>query len=390
MTLSNPSSDEEPKKKSLKLLLRLKPVAEVETSVGCIYLYPLRVRDMIDFEKLEPADAAEQVRNFLNSIGSQTLESDEAPERISLDPEIAKRLSDDEVEQLAEAYVRSFEWQTAREGSQERKPVAREAGETASAYLIRLVKDEVEHYHQVVKRLNDKMFGSTQSLFDQVRKSTSALGSTLRAYGELTKFARPALREIQPIRTDHFDSLSRQIEQQACERAEERAEEMELTRLTGQMTAESAKTLKDLAEAATTMMEQMDERDRKSDKFTREQIEAAGEQIKIGIWSIRAAIVLGVFALIVSGLSLFQDWKNNIADNRWQSEVLISIEAGNQQRSAFELENQALREQVQLLDARIAHLEAAQRAGAQISKGIASASRRATSPDSTLSPLGNP
>jgi len=54
MTESNPSPGEEP---TLKLPLRSKPATDVETSVGRVYLYPLRVRDMTDFEKLEPGDA---------------------------------------------------------------------------------------------------------------------------------------------------------------------------------------------------------------------------------------------------------------------------------------------------------------------------------------------
>ena len=61
----------------IKDLLRSKPVADVETLAGRIYLYPLRVRDMTDFEKLEPGDAVSQIRAFLPSIGSLTVESDE-------------------------------------------------------------------------------------------------------------------------------------------------------------------------------------------------------------------------------------------------------------------------------------------------------------------------
>ena len=57
MTQSSSPSGEEPKKTSLKLLLRSKPTADVDTSAGRIYLYPLRVRDMTDFGKLEPGDA---------------------------------------------------------------------------------------------------------------------------------------------------------------------------------------------------------------------------------------------------------------------------------------------------------------------------------------------
>lgn len=355
MTESKQPNGDEPKKKSLKLLLRSKPVAEVETSIGRIYLYPLRVRDMTEFEKLEPAEAIDQVRNFFTSIGSLTLESDEKPDRIPLDPEIAKTLSDDEVELLSEAYVQSSVWQKVREGDDDRKPVAREDGETASAYLIRLMRDEVEQQHQSAKKLHEKMLGSGRSLFDQVRKSTSALGSTLSAYEQLTKFAKPAPLEIQPIRTDHFDALNRQMAEQARERAEERAEEMALTRLTGQMTAESAKTLKDLAEAATTLMEQFDERDQKTDKSTR-------KQITIAVWSVGISAVLALLALIVSGFAFVQDRDNSSSGDQWQVKLLTAIEQGNQQRSAVEIENQTLREQVKSLDSRIVDLEAAQRA----------------------------
>ena len=158
-----------------------------------------------------------------------------------------------------------------------------------------------------------------------------------------------------------------------------------MVRLTWKKTAESAKTLKDLAEAATILMEQLDERDRKSDKFTREQIEAAGDQIRIGVWSIRAAIVLGGLALMVSGLSLFQDWKNNASGDQWQTKLLTAIDAGNQHRSAAERENQALRDQVNSLDSRTADLEAAKRVAADANKE-ALADRPVGNPGSTRAP----
>ncbi|OOK51970.1 hypothetical protein BM548_18360 [Pseudomonas aeruginosa] len=354
----------------IKDLLRSKPVTHIETSAGRIYLYPLRICDMTDFEKLEPGDAASQIRGFLPSIGSLTVESDESPDRIPLDAEIASGLSDDEIEWIAEAYGNSSAWQATSESSQGRKPALREADETASAFLVRLLKAEVEDYHQSAKRMRDKMFGSARSLFDQaqkstnlfdqVRKSTSALGSTLNAYDELTKFTRPAL-EIQPIRTDRIDALNRQMAQQARERAEERAEEMELARLTGQMTAESAKTLKDLAEAATTLMEQFDERDRKTDKSTR-------KQITIAVWSVGITAVLALLALIVSGFAYLQDRGNSSSGDQWQVKLLTAIEQGNQQRSAVQHENETLREQVNILGAHIADLEAAQRAAAAAAK----------------------
>lgn len=389
MTQENPPSDEKPKKNTLKMLLRSKPAAEVETSVGRIYLYPLRVRDMADFGKLKSGDAISQISAFLPSIGSLTVESDEAPERVPLDAAIAADLSNDEIERIADAYVKSSAWQTIREGAQERRPAVRETGEAASAYLVRLLRAEVDDYYQSAKRMHDKMFGSTRnfldhvqkstSLFDQVRKSTSILGTTLSAYEELTKFTKPTPLEGHPIQTDHISRVNNFLAEQARERAEERAEEMEMTRLTGQMTAESAKTLKDLAEAATTLMEQMDERDRRTDQTTR-------KQITIAVWSVGISAVLALFALIVSGFAYFQDRNSNKSGDQWQAKLLTAIEQGNQQRSTVERENQALREQMTALDARIVELKAVQRSTAEASKAASLAARRETNPDSTITP----
>lgn len=358
MTDANPNPGDEPKKNSLKLLLRSKPAAEVDTAAGRIYLYPLRVRDMTDFEKLEPGDAVTQVRNFLTSIASLTVESDEAPERIPLDPEIAKTLSVDEVEQLAEAYVQSSGRQTVREDGQDHKPPSREEGEAASAYLIRLMHHQVEQQIQASKQLREKMLGSSSSLFDQVRKSTSALGSTLSAFEKLTKPSLESTLEIHPIHTDHFSRVNNLMAEQARERAKERAEEMALTRLTGQMTAESAKALKDLVDAATTMMEQMEARDQKTDQATR-------TQIKIALWSVASSAVLALVAAILAGFSYFQDRDNNTAGDQWQAKVLTAIEQGNQQRSALERENQALLAQVKSQGTRLEGLEASQRTTAK-------------------------
>ena len=358
MTGLTPTHGDEPKKKSLKLLLRSKPVAVVDTSADRIYLYPLRVRDMTDFGKLEPADAINQVRSFLTSIASLTVESDEAPERIPLDPEIAKRLSDDEVEQLAEAFVQSSGWQTVREDGQDHKPPSRGEGEAASACMIRRMQHEVEEQIQVSKRLREKMLGSSSSLFDQVRKSTSALGSTLSAFEKLTKPSRQSTLETNPIHTDHFSSVNNLMAEQARERAQERAEEMALTRLTGQMTAESAKALKDLVDAATTMMEQMEARDQKTDQSTR-------TQIKIALWSVASSAVLALVAAILAGFSYSQDRDNNTAGDQWQAKVLTAVEQGNQQLSALGRENHALLEQVKSQGTRIGSLEANQRTTAK-------------------------
>ena len=348
MTQENPPSGDSPKKATLKLLLRSRPATDVETSAGRIYLYPLRMRDMADFEKLESGDAVSQIRAFLPNIGSLTVESDEAPERVPLDAAIATGLSNDEIEWIADAYVRSSAWQTTRESS-ERKPVVREEGETASAYLIRLVKDEIQHQHDAAKQLHEKIVGSSRGLFDQVRRSYTDLGSTVKAFESIS---RPTL---EPSLSRNHLEINNHLAEHSARMARERSEELEMVRLTGQMTAESAKTLKDLAEAATTLLEQMDERDRRTDQSTR-------KQITIAVWSVGISAVLALFALIVSSFAYVQDRDSSSSEEQWQVKLLAAVEQGNRQRSAAEHENEALREQVSVLGARIAVLEAAQHA----------------------------
>ncbi|MEN3113092.1 hypothetical protein ACFONG_15995 [Uliginosibacterium paludis] len=342
----------------LKVASRLRPVTEAGTSVGRIYLYPLQEKDLNNFEKLPPADVIKQVRNLLTSIGSLTLESEEAPDRIPLDPEITTTLSQEEVEQLAEAYVKSSEWQTALKDSQERTPVAREAGEKASAYLIRLVEDEVQQLGQKTKQRHEKMLGSSRGIFDQVQKSTDALGVTLSEFEKLTKSHGVTAAGSYSASKDDLSEVNSLMADLAWTRGEERAEELELHRLTGQMTADSAKALKDLVAAATKMMGDMDARDIRNDKSTR-------RQIIIAVWSVGISAVFALVALIFSVLSYFQDRNNNTTDDQWQTKVLTVIEQVSQQHSALQRETQALQAQVELQGARITELRAIQRATAK-------------------------
>src|SRR5690606_22703979 len=106
-------------------------------------------------------------------------------------------------------------------------------------------------------------------------------------------------------------------------------------RLTGQMTAESAKTLKDLAEAATTLMEKLDQRDRKTDKTTK-------RQISIAVWSVGITAFLALLTLMVSCVAYLQDRRNSASEDEWRAKLLRAVEAGNEQSSSAERENQSL------------------------------------------------
>lgn len=361
-----------PKKKGLNLSLFLGPTTDVQTSKGQIYLYRPRVSDYTSFEKLSASEPTGRFREFLPHVASLSARSKLEKEREPLAQELVAQLSNEEVEALAEAYASSTALQTARVGSKEKSGLPREEGESATSYVDRLLKKQLADHVEDMRRMREQMFASTSSIFDQVRKSSSALGSTLSEFDRLTRdkvsFTLPEQR------MDHFNAIN----EHHARLARERAEELEMVRLTGKMTAESAQTLKDLAEAATVLLERLDERDQKADQSTR-------KQIKIAVWSVGISAVIAVLALVVAGFAYFQDLNNGRSGDKFQAELLAAVKEGNRQQSALQQENQRLRMQVEVLEAKIARVAEAQSAKPP-SNNVASAARRATSPGSTVPP----
>jgi len=319
-----------PKKKGLNLDLLFGPVKHVPTSIGTLHLYGLRVSDMSAFVSSSGSDAISRVRSFLPHIASLTEAKGFKDERPPLTTEEVDRLSVVEVETVAEAYAELLLRGSRIKDDEDTAKPERESGEPATSYLDRLLKHEAEEQSQQLRKIHEKMLASNSGIFDQVRKSSSALGSTLSAFDQLTKSAAPV--EIRAPSMDHFHAMNEQFARQA----RERAEELEMVRLTGKMTAESAKTLKDLAEAATVLLEQLDERDKKADESTR-------KQIAIAVWSVGVSAVIAVVALLVSAAAYMQDQRNGASGDKFQADLLEAIKDGNRQTAALTLENQRLR-----------------------------------------------
>lgn len=350
-----------PKKKGLDISLFLGPTTDVQTSIGKIYLYPPRISDYTSFEKLSATVPAARFREFLPCVASLSATSKIEKERDPLALELVSQLSNEEVEALAETYASSSALQTARVGSKDKSGLPREEGEAATSYVARLIKKELEDHVDGMKRMREQMLASTSGIFDQVRKSSLALGSTLSAYEQL---ARDKVKFTLPEpNMDQFHAIN----EHHARLARERAEELEMVRLTGKMTAESAKTLQDLAEAASTLLENMDLRDRRSNRMTHFQL-----------W---IAVVSVVVAAILSGAAFLQDKENNTANDKLQEKILSSINEGNRQRTAIEAENMRLKARIDELDETVARLSSViSQPTAQKAKSADSAARRVTSP----------
>jgi hypothetical protein len=342
------SEPDAPQKKGFDLSSFLKPVAEVDSAIGKLFLFPLGRSDISAFKDISSKEQDKRIREFLPFIASLSPDYSWEKERSGVTHDQIQSLSDLEVEKLAEAYALSDEFRSAREGK-DRKPIVRDANESSTAFLDRLLQSEADY----IRKLNDQILGSTQGLFDQVRKSSSILGSTLTEFEQLTKCTTPRVAIRNPG-MDRVNAVNEQLARHASESARERAEELETVRLTGKMTAESAKALKELVDAAATLMEQMDEREQKTDRTT-------SIQITIAVWAVGISAGLALLALVVSGFGYYQDQNSIISGSQWQEEMLAAIQQVAEQRSASERENQELREQVKSLESRMADLESAER-----------------------------
>lgn len=332
-TPSEPGN-EKPRKMILDLSALIAPPVSVETTIGKVFLYPLRVSDITQFGKLTSNSPSTQLREFLPAIASLIETSQFKDERQPLAEGLVAKLSDDEIEVIAEAYAASSSLEEARSGSKDRSALPKDREELATSYLDRLLRKEIEEQAESMKRMREQMLASTTSIFDQVRKSSAALGATVSSFEGLSRSAA-----TQPIIETRQLEFSNHMAEQHAKLARERTEELEMVRLTGQMTAQSATTLRDLAEAATTLLERLDARDQKSDGDTR-------RSLRIAVWSVAISAVLALVALVVSGASYVQDKANNTSGDTWQASVLSALSQGNLERQTLSAENKKLQAKV--------------------------------------------
>jgi len=102
---SSRSEQGEPGKKGLNLDLLFRPATSVPTSVGTLYLYGLRTSDLSALETLPGEEPMARIRAFLPHIASLLEAKGFKDERPPLATEDVDRLSDAEVERVAEAYA---------------------------------------------------------------------------------------------------------------------------------------------------------------------------------------------------------------------------------------------------------------------------------------------
>lgn len=310
-------------------------VSEVNTTIGKIFLFPLTFGAIGEYEKIEEDSPKARVLKFLPEIAS--LSSDRNEEKITMDQAI--QLSDEELESISEAYVLAKQFSLERESKEKKGKFVRVKNESHTEFLDRLLQEEVNS----TQKMNARVLSSAQGIFDQVRKSSLELGKSWQQYEQLNKVALPPR-----IKSPEFSTRTLEIDsvlaEQAKLRAKERGQDREILQLTGQMSAQSAKTLQELADASATLLERMDQRDKEAKNTTRTQL-----------WFAVGSLFIST---IFAGASVCQDYQNNKASDRWQSTILNEIQTLNvKKKNDYKEEIRIIKEENKNLTNRIVVLE---------------------------------
>jgi len=336
-----------PKKKGLDLSDLLKHVAEVDTPVGMLYLFPWRVSDLSAFSEKNSHDTIAQIREFIPHIASFSNAYGLQHDRVGIPPDKVSQLSDKSIEAIAEAYTYALHAQ--REDGNRNAPLAKEFDEPATRYLARFFRGEIEAEAKRTKEWKDQILGSATGMFDEVRRASHALGNTRQQFEHLIN--------SRVLTTDgHLSSETRSQDfvnhafEHSLRLESERSEDRSMARLTGKMTAQSAETLQLLAAAASTMLEQLNRRDVESKHTTK-------VQLWLAVGSVALSAILALVALVVSIVAYKQDKENISSGDKWQASVLEELRVTNQRSSQSEAKNRDLAHTVEQLRTRISELE---------------------------------
>ena len=317
----------------LEIDFKTKPVAEVGTSAGVVYLYPLRISDLKAVTGQQPSSDLDSARRVISRAGS-LVKVDVDSDRQPLGEDGAGQLTDDEIEELSKAFTASSAFTEDSILTKASAGALKRDDESESAFLVRLIKEEVRKQAESLRNLGMTLGRTSADLIEEVRKNTTMLGSSL------TEFDRRHLAHF-----DHRppDTMKPVLEAHA-KRERERAEELDMVRLTGQMTAQSAKTLQSLAEAAATLMTDLDERDRQATRTTR-------IQLWIAVVSVVLSVVFSFVALLYAAASYREDRVSDASNDSWREKILSTVRAGKEAQEATARDINGLAEELRKREA---------------------------------------
>jgi hypothetical protein len=233
------------------------------------------------------------------------------------------------LERIAEAYLSmSDRRQIAESDGAQANPIVRADGESATAYLDRLLRADHERQMEDLK-------GTYESLRDRSGQPlSSALADVDRQASSLRDVATSAMQGQGVAEQKHGSGLAPNASPSSLEgnppllssdgitdddglqRAHE--EELALTRSIGVVTTQSAILVASLSETATRFLREFSETLQKSEEVARKSLRMV----------LASVLIIGVFAVIAAAaaiVSYLEERENRQLTNQWQDSVLQSM-----------------------------------------------------------------
>ena len=332
----------------------------VETSIGPLSLFPQRFEDIGAFSKL-PLDepSSNRLRLYLPYIAARSDALSEDGDCSRIDEASSQQLPDEDLERIAEAYLSMPERRQVGEGTGPlSSPILRADGESATAYLDRLLKADHERQMEDLK-------GTYESLRNKPEQPlSSALADVDRHASSLRDVATSVVQDL--AGQEHRSELgsngipnslegNRPLLSDAEITQNERLkpvpdEENALTRSICIVTTQSALLVASLSETATRFIREFSETTQKSEEATRTSLRTV----------LVTVLIMGAFAVVAASaaiVSYLQERANRQVRDQWQESVLRSMK---ETAAAQEAQIKSLDDKIRELSDRQNALAAAQ------------------------------
>jgi predicted secreted protein len=300
------------------------PIASVNIHRKNVYLYALTVGDVSAIRQLNKEETStENFKSIFRIFASHKKPNKANNKRVALPEDFINSLSKAEFNKIAQTYLETLYVKNINEKL--KNPLHKNTDEEYFEYLYRLLIAYEINDRERNKEMVDKFFRP----FDSIRETSSTLSNKLRS----VEFYVPPVIE-------HTQIANKQ-----------RAEELEMARLTAEMTKESTNLLNELAKGVTDFLESWHAETENNNRTT-------NNQLRIAVISLAISVILSSVALYYSYKSYKQDIISDEANNKTQQEVIRlmsksseSIDTLTQQNSNFEhhiselIENQKAEQQ---------------------------------------------
>ncbi len=297
----------------LKLSDLLPKPIELKISSGEVYLFPITLDDIKSYHSNPNEPIGTRLRNFLPIFVSFSKARNQTNSIDGLSLDQAALISEDELNYLSQSYLKSnfinYHFKNTINNLKIKNPT-----ESFSVYFDFVLNEISKQYEDIVRQRNQEFFNAAKkTYFDSTH--------------DASRMVSESMKNIQVL------------QQRERKHNEERAEELEIARITRDMSIQTSLMLQELTKAAERMLLDFDIRSKKADEDTR-------KALRIGKYSLYAAVVFSGLALCVSLKSYTQDESNNKSSDAWQMSVLKALSESNEEQKATNIELHNLRNEL--------------------------------------------